>query len=58
MKLLVHTANLGDFYRMTPHAPQSIPYDYHIFNDTNSPPRSKAMAPTCRPVSPNALAGR
>lgn len=30
---------------MKDHVPQSVPYDYHIFNDTNFPPRSKAMTP-------------
>jgi hypothetical protein len=45
MKVLVHSANLGGIDKMLPHAPQSIPYDWHISNDTNFAPRSKAMTP-------------
>lgn len=45
MKILVHSANLGGIDKMKPHAPQSIPHDWHISNDTNFPPRSKAMTP-------------
>lgn len=30
---------------MLDHAPQSIPYEWHISNDTNFAPRSKAMTP-------------
>lgn len=45
MKILVTSANLGGMDKMKDHAPQSVPYDYHIFNDTNFPPRSKAMTP-------------
>lgn len=45
MKILVHTANLSSFDKIQPHAAQSLDYDYHIFNDTNFPPRTKAMTP-------------
>ena len=45
MKLLVHSANLGGIDKMIDHAPQSVPHDWHISNDTNFPPRSKAMTP-------------
>ena len=45
MNILVHSANLGDFDKILPHVPQSIPHDYRISNDTNFPPRSKAMTP-------------
>ncbi len=44
MKILLHTANLGSIDKTWEHEQQSIPHDYHIFNDTNFPPRSKAMS--------------
>lgn len=45
MKVLVHSANLGGFDKMKPHAIQSVLHDYHISNDDNFPPRAKAMSP-------------
>lgn len=45
MRIIVTTANLSGIDRPLKHAPQSLPYKHHTFNDTNFPPRSKAMTP-------------
>ena len=37
--IAVIQASLGGIDNITPHVPQTIPYDYHLFTDENCPPR-------------------
>lgn len=45
MKIAVLTANTGSFDKEYKPVEQSIPVDFYKFNDSNFPPRSKAMTP-------------
>lgn len=45
MKIAVISANSGGFDNGTKHVPQSLPYDYFMFNDENFPPRFNSMTP-------------
>jgi hypothetical protein len=44
-KIVVISANLGNFDAVTEHVPQSIPADYYRFTDENFSPRKMAMTP-------------
>lgn len=45
MKVAVITANIGGFEKPFPYMFQSVPYDFHMFNDDNFPPRVCSMTP-------------
>lgn len=39
----VVTANLGEFDKIPKYVEQSLPYDFHYYNDLSFPPRSNSM---------------
>lgn len=43
MRVAVITANMGSFEKTPQHVKQSVPYDYHSFDDSNFPPRICSM---------------
>src|SRR3972149_2401541 len=45
MRIAVVSANMGDFDKLVPYVPQSIPYDFHIFTNVNFPLRYRSMTP-------------
>lgn len=50
MKLLIYSANLGNFEKPKKHVEQDLPYnidqiDYFTFTDSNYPPRFNSMTP-------------
>jgi len=45
MKVLVVSANLGEFDNPVPQIKQSLDCDFHLFTDLNFPPRFNAMTP-------------
>lgn len=44
-KIAVVSANLGGFDTESPHVPQSMVHDFHMFTDENFPPRHNSMTP-------------
>lgn len=44
-EVAVISANMGSFETPVPHVDQSVPYDFHLFDDKNFPPRINAMTP-------------
>lgn len=54
--ILLVSANLGGMDSHWEHAPQSMAYDHHIFNDTNFPPRKHAMSPRLQARIPKCFA--
>jgi hypothetical protein len=45
VRILLHTANLGNFEQAVDPVGQSVPCEFHRFTDENFPPRYHAMTP-------------
>jgi len=56
MKVAVISANTGNFEIPVPYVEQSIPYDFHLFTDTNFPPRVHALTPRLQARIPKMFA--
>jgi hypothetical protein len=56
MRIAVVTANMGDFDKLVPYVPQSIPYDFHIFTNANFPLRYRSMTPRLQARIPKMFA--